>query len=426
MSKNKKILFIFTCILSVLFHCFVLPSKATSTGIVYINVDKNKLEKGEELEVSIYLKNNKTAAFSSDLYFDETKLEYVSGPDNTNVIGNRILYVWHDATGGKEAKEGELAKFKFKAKENGIICFTIDGEFYSQVGQLIQTNFEEAQAQIGNEETNLEKQAKEEQGNNTEKNNANLQALRINQEGIIPSFNEQVEDYYLTISNDISEIEVLAIAENPNATVEISGNTNLKNGVNKIQVQVISEDKTQKKTYTIEVTKTTNLELANTNLEILAIENTLLNPPFEANITNYTTQVSNNVVDLNILAVPEDEKATIQIIGKEDIKEGNNQIKIIVTAANGFTKREYEVIVYKRNQEEEKKQQEEQAKLENDLKEAYQIEQTTLKTPEETSQEEIQKQNALGIILLMIGITLMISLGIFYKRKKDTNHKKKE
>ena len=41
-----------------------------------------------------------------------------------------------------------------------------------------------------------------------------------------------------------------------------------------------SADKTQSKVYKIYVSKTNNLELANTNLETLAIENTLLNPPF--------------------------------------------------------------------------------------------------------------------------------------------------
>ena len=129
---------------------------------------------------------------------------------------------------GSGAKKGELEKLVFKSKQKGIGNFVIDGEFYNEKGQLIKNKFENLQIQIGKEETQLQKQEKEEQGTNEEQNNANLKSLRLDIEGIVPNFNKYITEYDITISNNINNIEVLAISENPNATIEVTGNDRLK------------------------------------------------------------------------------------------------------------------------------------------------------------------------------------------------------
>ena len=93
-------------------------SFATENGIVYLESNQDVVEKGDEIEVTVNLKDVTTAACDFSLYFDEDKWEYVSKIENANVDKNRILFVWYDTNGGRSAKQGELAKFKFKAKEN--------------------------------------------------------------------------------------------------------------------------------------------------------------------------------------------------------------------------------------------------------------------------------------------------------------------
>lgn len=398
-------------ILMFVFCLFFNVSYASTTGTVYLTTNQDILEKGEEIEVAVNIDNAKTAGFDFSLYFDDSKLEYVSGPENTNVIGNRIVFVWYDTQGGNEAKEGELAKFKFKAKEDGLATFTIQGEFYSEVGQLTQTDYKYKQIQIGKEESVLQKQAQEEQGSNFEGSNAYLQSLRLEKEGITPNFNKEIYEYYLTIPNNIQNLEVLAISENPNASINISGNKDLKEGLNDILIQVISEDKTQNKVYTIHTTKTANIELANTNLEILAIENVLLNPPFDENETNYKAEISNQITDLNILAVPQNEQATIEMNGKSDLKEGHNLIDIVVTAPNGFTKRNYQIDVYKRNLDEETKYQEEQKIQKEKLEQAYKIQELSANSEENERQKKtkVEENNKKDIIFYCI---IVIALGI--------------
>ena len=84
------------------------------------------------------------------------------------------------------------------------------------------TNFEEKQVQIGKEESILE-QKSDEQGTDSNSSNANLQAFRLNYEGLTPQFDKDIYEYYLTIPNTINDLEVLTVTENPDATVEITG-----------------------------------------------------------------------------------------------------------------------------------------------------------------------------------------------------------
>lgn len=134
-------------------------------------------------------------------------------------------------SGGSGAKQGELGKIRFKAKENGLASFVIDGEFYTDKGQLLQTNYENLQLQIGKEETVFEKQVRDEnvrETSNTQTNNALLQQFRVNIEGMVPDFESDIYEYDLTVPINIKDLEVLAIPQNANALVEVTGNTRFK------------------------------------------------------------------------------------------------------------------------------------------------------------------------------------------------------
>lgn len=386
-------------------------SKATTTGKIYLSSNKTNVDNGEQIEITVNIEGIKTAAYNANLHFDETKVDFISGPDNINVIGNKIILVWFDNQAGVGAKEGNLCTFVFRAKENGIANFTIEGEFFSQKGQLIKSDYQIAQIQIGKEEKAITK-TNQEQGTNQEKTNNKLQTLRIDQEGLIPNFEPEEENYFLTTQAD--KIDILAIPQNPEATVEITGNS-LKEGLNTISIKVTSQDNTQSKTYKIEVTKTKDLEAANTNLEILAIENNLLNPVYDNNIISYNTEISNSTTNLNILAIPENEKATVKITGTNNIKEGNNSIIIDITAANGITKKQIKINAYKRNTQEEEIYQEKQSHAQEKLEEGYKIQKLST-TPKETDQTK-QKEN-LQLIILSILLLLTIAATLIIKKKK--------
>jgi azurin len=182
--------------------------------------------------------------------------------------------------------------------------------------------------------------------------NANLKSLSLDVEGISPNFNKNITQYNLIVSNTVQNIDVLATPEDPKATVTVTGNTNLNTGINKINITVTAQNG-NKKVYTIHVTKTENPELSNAKLENLAIENVLLAPEFNPDVVEYTAQVGSEIENLNVLAVPQREAASVTIEGKDNLKFGDNDVVIRVVAEDKITTSTYVVHVYRKTKEEE-------------------------------------------------------------------------
>lgn len=366
----KKIIYFVITIFMIILFSYPLKSRALENATFYLQSDKDNVIIGDEFEVSLNLKGINTSAYSIEIFFDTTKLEFISGPENSNVIGNKVKIVWYDSNGGTEVKQGELEKLKFKSIAPGIADFDVNGEFFDENINLMQTDFENFQIEILEQDV-----AEDSNGRSIQKQNSTqLKSLRLNVEGIVPDFETDIYDYSLTLPEqlkEIKDIEVQTIAENENAKIEVSGNKNLKDGLNIINVVVTNQGKSQE--YKIKVTKTQNLEMANANLENLAIEYAILSPEFNNQITRYNTQVANEISQLNILAIPENEQGKVEILENNNLNEGNNKIEIKVTAPNGFTQRIYEVNVYKRNKQEETIYNQEVDKVKKRLEEAYSV-----------------------------------------------------
>lgn len=85
-----------------------------------------------------------------------------------------------------------------------------------------------------------------------------LKSLSIKGLELTPEFKKNVYSYEATIdmdTNDMSEVEVKAEVENKNATVEITGNTNLEEGENVVNVIVKSNSSSEQTVYQITVNK---------------------------------------------------------------------------------------------------------------------------------------------------------------------------
>ena len=210
-------------------------------------------------------------------------------------------------------------------------------------------------------------------------------------------------------------MEIEVVPQNKNASIEISGNNQLVDGLNIIKIKVISEDKSKVNVYELQVTKTVDLESANTNLQTLAIENILLYPPFDNSMTHYDIEVSNEVTNLNILAIPENENASVEISGDTNLKEGRNELKIVVTAQNKFTKKEILIDVYRRNEVEEEEYEKRQEDNAQKIEEAYNIG-NNYKINEMASTEEIDKnlnkQSNRNFLYMAIVVLMVILSGV--------------
>ena len=425
---KRKIFYIFLIlILSSSFQAFSLAENNEENLILKIENDKKEVYLDETFKIYVDIGDISVSAYTLNLYFDNSKLEYAEGPENTNILNNRIITIWYDEKGGINPKENEqIAEFTFRAIEEGNINFNLSGEFFDKDGNVLNVNEANIQLKIkGIQESKEDNQ--EEKEDLTTSNDSSLKILRLSEEGIVPEFSPDIKDYYFVTSKDFTNLNITAIPNNSDADVRINRNDNLNEGINKITIDVTSKDKTSKSTYTINLTKTKNVEDANANLETLAIENVVLEPIFDTNTLNYKASVSNNIENLNIFAVPENANGKVEIEGGSNLREGTNIVNIKVTAPNGFSFRNYQVIIHRRTLEEDEKYQEEQEasakKLSTILEEQENIENIKEENNKEEA-EENKRNDVIKKVIIVIGLIIIVTTEIIVIKKRKTKRDK--
>lgn len=379
----KKVKIYFGILLFTLLMIFA--TKVNAAGSISLSASKSTVNVGDEFSISVNLSGASVATLTTRVNVDTSKVDYVSGPSNSSFSNGRALYTWTDPTGGNNPKTGgTIVTFKFRAKQTGKAIFSVSGDYYDSNEKPVKPTFSGTTVTIqekvvtppstpntpsnpttpstpnkpstpsgGGSNTGNTGSGNAGGSSTTMRTNASLKSLHLNVEGMTPTFSKNITSYYITIPNSVSSINVTAEAEDSNAKVSVTGNTDLKVGINKISIVVTAADSKTKKTYTVNVTKTDDPDSANANLENLAIENVVLNPEFNADITQYNASIASNHDTLNILAVPQIEGATVNIQGKDNIQFGDNVITVSVTAKDGVTIKDYIINLHKKTEEEE-------------------------------------------------------------------------
>ncbi|NBW73743.1 MAG: hypothetical protein EBR26_05020, partial [Microbacteriaceae bacterium] len=122
-----------------------------------------------------------------------------------------------------------------------------------------------------------------------------------------------------------AEVEVVAEATDPDATVEISGNTDLQSGDNTLTVSVTAADGVTTAEYTVTLTV---LLSADTSLATFTVNGNDVADGDVVELDPYTTEVE-------VEAVATDENATVEVSGGTELVAGENTLTVTVTAPNG-------------------------------------------------------------------------------------------
>lgn len=70
-----------------------------------------------------------------------------------------------------------------------------------------------------------------------------------------PAFDNKTTEYNVQVSNTVTTLKLLAVPENENSKIEITGNDDLKTGSNLINISVTAPNGTTKRIYKITVHK---------------------------------------------------------------------------------------------------------------------------------------------------------------------------
>ena len=202
-------------------------------------------------------------------------------------------------------------------------------------------------------------------GDNTSDNKKSSEATLSNL-GIRPNdftgFTRNKYEYDVEVPNDVAEVEVYAIPRDSKAKVTGTGKVKLDVGENKLNVVVTAEDGTTK-TYTINVTRvasedeektdnTENPEEKTLALQALSITNVNLSPKFDPEKYEYTVGITEDLSSLDIEAKANEENATVEIIGNENLQQGENTITILVSNSETDESATYQITVNKNVKEE--------------------------------------------------------------------------
>lgn len=407
----------------------IVPIKSNANTIVELKTNSTKINIDEEFSINVNISGNNVSAMDLEIYFDPDKIEYISGPINSNIVNGKIKLSWYD--GNVEGKTNfSLGDFIFKQKQKGKTTISINGNSYDEIGNLLETEFKDIQIGEIIENTNGKIIAQEEVGTSTDINNAVLKILRTNQEEIIPKFDTNIKEYYLTTNKEIDKLDITAIPDNPDSKVEIIGNENFIQGKNIVEIKITSPNGKITNSYKIYVTRTKDIEKSNANLENLAIENMILYPSFDTTVTEYRIETEPNIERLNILAIPENPKAKITIQGNELLKTGDNEILINVLSEDGINSINYKIIAHKRNIDEQEQyieQEEKQSETLNNLLEEANVEQVeeNKNINEEINKENNEKKLNYIYIILIVTIGIIIILFIIIKTRQIKDFTKK-
>lgn len=118
-----------------------------------------------------------------------------------------------------------------------------------------------------------------------------------------------------------------------NTTPPSSGTTNNKPATNTTTNKPNANTTTNKNNASTTTTKSSNANLKNM---ILSVEG--LTPAFSKNITSYSLNVGENVDTIKVNASVEHSRATYSVLGNTGLKDGENVVKVKVTAEDGTVK----------------------------------------------------------------------------------------
>lgn len=174
--------------------------------------------------------------------------------------------------------------------------------------------------------------------------NANLKTLFVDNGTLTPKFDPGTTEYSVNVDYSVKSITVTGFPEDTGA--DVSSNNykaqSLTEGKNTITLSVTATDRKTKKDYVVNVYRSPNA-----NLKSLTLDTGYLSRDFSSTTTSYSVALENSTTSITITGSPADSGATVggdNGVAKT-LNDGNNVVKITVTAKDGITKKDYVITV---------------------------------------------------------------------------------
>lgn len=165
--------------------------------------------------------------------------------------------------------------------------------------------------------------------------NANIEMLEVVDPETDINFDPDITDYYFSVPNDYTSVDLRVTLEDPEASYKIYDNENFSIGLNLVTIEVTAKNG-EVKTYMLNIYRE---QSGNTFLSELKVSHDGvdfdLSPTFNKIISSYTVSVPNEIEEVSISATAEHPLTTITGVGVKKLKTGTNTYQITTTAEDG-------------------------------------------------------------------------------------------
>lgn len=221
---------------------FVMQAYALDTRIAFS--DPSVIE-GNEVTVVLKISSLEGGDLGNAnlmLKYDNSYLEFISGNNAEGGAGAIKI------SAGEDGKQEWVYDLRFKALKAGETNIEVSSdEIYDVNGKSATIS------KKGSSKVTIAAGA-------STSTNANLSSLSVSEGALEPEFNPDTTEYTMNVGADINSINISAVAAEANSSVEISGNENLVEGENKVNINVKAADGSTSKSYTITVMKAVTSE----------------------------------------------------------------------------------------------------------------------------------------------------------------------
>ncbi len=285
----KKVMLCLTFVISCLFISDVYAASAK----ISLSRDKGTVIVGEKVKVTINLSSSQAlGSWNFNVKYDSNYLSFVS----STLEGSDQAV--NSATNDKT--KSKTYTITFKAKKSGTTKVSINS------GAEVYAFTDESKMTLSTNSVTIKNITRDEYESSLSSDNT-LKDLKVEGYELNPAFDKNKTDYSLTVPNDVRKIKVSATKNDSKAEVHGTGTIELKEGLNKVAVEVEAENGNSK-TYTINVTvkeldpidvevdgikynvvrKREDLEAPQTYVESTAVIDGQEVPAYESEITGYT------------------------------------------------------------------------------------------------------------------------------------------
>lgn len=314
MRKFKKVFGIVTVLMLVL---TMLPVNVFAKGTYTASASKTTLTVGNTATLTITA--NKSAG----------KFTVSSSDPSVATVNKSAL--WIDGS-----HENVSSKITIKAVKAGTTTITINPENVSDNEYNLLTNKKTIKITVKAKATTP---TKDEEDNKVTKKSSDATLKSLTSSVVDIDFSKNKTNYTVYVDKTVTSLGLKAVANSSKANVKITGDENFVTGNNIVKVVVTAEDGTTK-TYTITVIKSKYGHAPLLDLKVKGYE---LSPAFEPDRYKYTIDaVGITSVELEYVLADKDSKVTI--VGADNLKVGENEVKLTVTEKDG-TVTTYTIIV---------------------------------------------------------------------------------